>query len=120
MNSRTDNEALAWELIKTFCYDIEIQSEIYTYKEGASVLKTVTDSVTTMLSINQVLSEEGGMDINLITSIMDHAEPDYNFKDITSAREIIDAGIDDIVKNGTDSKIGLQMIEKRVRSFLEE
>ena len=30
MNSRTDNERLAWELIKTFCYDIEIQSEIYT------------------------------------------------------------------------------------------
>ena len=120
MNSRTDNEGLAWELIKTFCYDIEIQSEIYTYKEGASVLKTVTDSMTTMLSINQVLSEEGGMDINLITSIMDHAEPDYNFKDITLVKEMIDAGIDDIVKNGTDSKIGLQMIEKRVRSFLNE
>lgn len=120
MNSRTDNEELAWDLIKTFCYDIEIQSEIYTYKEGASVLKTVTDSMTTMLSINQVLSEEGGMDINLITSIMDHAEPDYNFKDTTSAREMIGAGIDDIVKNGTDSKIGLQMTEKRVRSFLNE
>ena len=120
MNSRTDNEGLAWELIKTFCYDIEIQSEIYTYKEGASVLKTVTDSMTTMLSINQVLSEEGGMDINLITSIMDHAEPDYNFKDTTSVEEMIDAGIDDIIENETDSKIGLQMIEKRVRSFLNE
>lgn len=120
MNSRTDKEGLAWELIKTFCYDIEIQSEIYTYKEGASVLKTVTDSMTTMLSINQVLSEEGGMDMNLITSIMDHAEPDYNFRDITSVKEMIDVGIDDIVQNGTDSKIGLQMIEKRVRSFLDE
>ncbi len=120
MNSRTNNEGLAWELIKTFCYDAEIQSEIYTYKEGASVLKTVTDSMTTMLSINQVLSEEGGMDINLIIFIMDHAEPDYNFKDITSVREMIDAGIDDIVNNGTDSKIGLQMTEKKVRSFLKE
>lgn len=120
MNSRTDNERLAWELIKTFCYDIEIQSEIYTYKEGASVLKTVTDSMTTMLSINQVLSEEGGMDINLITSIMDHAEPDYNFRDTASVKEMIDAGIDDIVKNRTDSRIGLQMIEKQVRSFLAE
>ncbi len=120
MNSRTNKEELAWELIKTFCYDIEIQSEIYTYKEGASVLKTVTDSVTTMLSINQVLSEEGGMDIKLITSIMDHAEPDYNFKDTTAVKEMIDAGIDDIVKNGTDSRIGLQMIEKRVRSFLNK
>lgn len=59
MNSRTNEEELAWELIKTFCYDVEIQSEIYTYKEGASVLKTVTDSMTTMLSIDQVLSEEG-------------------------------------------------------------
>lgn len=120
MNSRTDKEELAWELIKTFCYDIEIQSEIYTYKEGASVLKTVTDSMTTMLSINQVLSEEGGMDINLITSIMDNAEPDYNFKDITTVKEMIDSGIDDIVENGTDSKIGLQMTEKRVRSFLNK
>lgn len=120
MNSRTDNDGLAWELIKTFCYDIEIQSEIYTYKEGASVLRMVTDSMTTMLSINQVLSEEGGMDINLITSIMDRARPDYNFRDTTSVKEMIGAGIDDIVKNGTDSRIGLQMIEKRVRSFLNE
>ena len=84
------------------------------------MLKTVTDSMTTMLSINQVLSEEGGIDINLITSIMDHAEPDYNFKDTTSVKEIIDAGMDDIVKNRMDAKIGLQMIEKQVRSFLAE
>lgn len=83
-------------------------------------MKTVTDSMTTMLSINQVLSEEGGMDINLITSIMDRAGPDYNFKDTTSVKEMIGDGIDDIVENGTDSKIGLQMIEKRVRSFLNE
>ena len=60
------------------------------------------------------------MDINLITSIMDHAEPDYNFKDTTTVKEMIDAGIDDIVKNGMDSKIGLQMTEKRVRSFLNK
>ena len=72
------------------------------------------------LGTEQGIGEEGGMDINLITSIMDHAEPDYNFKDTTSAREMIGAGIDDIVKNGTDSKIGLQMTEKRVRSFLNE
>ncbi len=83
-------------------------------------MKAVTDSVTTMLSIDQVLSEEGGMDIDLITSIMENAEPDYNFKDTTTVKEMIGAGIDDIVKNGTDSKIGLQMIEKRVRSFLNE
>jgi hypothetical protein len=51
---------------------------------------------------------------------MDHAEPDYNFKDTTSVEEMIDAGIDDIIENETDSKIGLQMIEKRVRSFLNE
>ena len=60
------------------------------------------------------------MDINLITSIMDHAEPNYNFKDFMAVEEIIDAGIDDIVKNGTDSKIGLQMTEKQIRSFLNE
>ncbi len=120
MNSRATNEALAWELIKTFCYDIEIQSEIYTYKQGASVLKTVTDSMTTMLSINQDLSEEGGMDIDLITYIMDRAEPDYNFREIASVKEIIDVGIDDIVKSGMNSKIGLQKIEKRVRRFLNQ
>ena len=51
---------------------------------------------------------------------MDHAEPDYNFKDTTSVKEIIDAGMDDIVKNRMDAKIGLQMIEKQVRSFLAE
>ncbi len=117
MNSRTNNEKMAWELMKTFCYDIEIQSEIYTYKEGASVLKTVTDSVTTMLSIDQVLSEEGRMDINLITSIMEDADPDYNFRDIASVKGIIDEGIENIINSGMDSKIGLQTIEKRVRSF---
>ena len=120
MNSRATNEALAWELIKTFCYDIEIQSEIYTYKQGASVLKTVTDSMTTMLSINQDLSEEGGMEIDLITYIMDRAEPDSNFREIASVKEIIDVGIDDIVKSGMNSKIGLQKIEKRVRRFLNQ
>ena len=90
---------------------------IYTYKEGASVLKTVTDSVTTMLSIDQVLSEEGRMDINLITSIMEDADPDYNFRDIASVKGIIDEGIENIINSGMDSKIGLQTIEKRVRSF---
>lgn len=44
MNQNSRNKHLAWELIKVLSYNTKIQSEIFDYSEGVSVLKEVTES----------------------------------------------------------------------------
>ena len=44
MNRNKKNAKYAWEFMKILTYDKAIQFEIFKYSEGASVLKSVTDS----------------------------------------------------------------------------
>lgn len=48
MNKKSRNKDAAWDLIKTLTYNTKIQSEIFDYSEGVSVLKEVTESEQTL------------------------------------------------------------------------
>lgn len=118
MNSRTKNAKLSWKLMKSFCYDEDIQLEVYKYREGGAVLRGILEKKNALLIMNQVLSKDDTMNIRIIHEIMSNAYADYNFSGANEAKDIITSGIDDIVNNKKNPAISLKNLQREVNQFL--
>lgn len=118
MNIRTHNEKLAWELLKTFCHDEDIQTLIYKYRGGGAVLKSILDTDGELLIENQVLPENSGIKTEMIRYIMESGLPDYNFSDFIEARKMMDEGIYDIVENDKNPQIALKQLQREINKYL--
>lgn len=118
MNSRTRNKKLSWELMKTFCYDKNIQSLIYKYRGGGAVLKSILNNDEEILIENQVLPESSDIKLEMIRYIMESGVPDYNFADFKEAKKMMDEGIEDIVENDKNPQIALKQLQREINKFL--
>ena len=80
IGAHTKYEKLAWEFLKLLTYDEEIQTDIFRYSQGASVLKAVTESSEAEVIVQQDM-EEGDKVIsgNLLGRVIEegHIEPQF-------------------------------------------
>lgn len=120
MNSRTSHEKYAWELMKTFCYDREIQAEIYKYRGGGSVIREILEKQNEFLIVNQALPKDNSMNIGMIHTIMKSAISDYNFSNIQEVKDMVTKGIKDIVDNDRSSPIALKNLQREINQYLKK
>ena len=66
MNENTGNTEYAWKLIKILTGDSQIQSEIFDYSEGVSVLKNITRSENTLRQLMESSGEGGTMNLRVL------------------------------------------------------
>lgn len=118
MNSRTKKKEIAWELMKTFCYDSDIQLEVYKYRGGGSVLKEVLNQNQALLNENQALPKNSSLNIRIIHSIMEAGVPAYNFSNFDDSRKLISNGITEIIDNNENPPIALKNLQREVNQSL--
>lgn len=118
MNSRTKKKEIAWELMKTFCYDSDIQLEVYKYRGGGSVLKEVLNQNQALLNENQALPKNSSLNIRIIQSIMEAGVPAYNFSNFDDSRKLISNGITEIIDNNENPPIALKNLQREVNQSL--
>lgn len=114
INSRTKKKQLAWELMKTFCYDKEIQNEIYKYRAGGAALSSILKEQQALLIENQELPKNGSINVRIINSIMENAIEDYNFKDVSSVLNMLNQGITEIIQNDKNPEISLKQLQREI------
>lgn len=114
INSRTKKKQLSWKLIKTFCYDKEIQSDIYKYRAGGAALNSILNEQQVLLIENQELPKDGSINVRIINSIMENAIEEYNFKDATTAMNMLNQGIDEIIQNDKNPEISLKQLQREI------
>lgn len=107
LNNNTHNEKYAWEFMKLLSYDEEIQSQIFTYSEGASPLKSVTNSP----EIINMLEKEESIQMSLLNSAMEDAAVMPSFRNYNNAIREIDSAINEILEG--DSNISMSLIKKQ-------
>lgn len=120
MNSRTHNKKLAFELMKMFCYDKDIQFEVYKYRGGGSVLKSIINENQALLIENQALPKNSSLNVGIIHSIMEEGIKDYNFRDVNEAKKIISEDINSIIENDENSLIALKHLQRKVNQYLNK
>lgn len=97
MNRKTRHPEYAWEFIKTLTFDPEIQAEIFSYSEGVSVLREVTESAQTL---NQLLKCAGNsrMNIEILTEVVEQAVVSPRFRDADRAIAEVDKAVEAIIE----------------------
>lgn len=103
MSEKTANKKIAWEFMKMLTLDREIQSEIFTYSAGISVLPSVTQSEETM----KLIAADTGTEFNpeILESAMEKTVIRPRFRGYDNASEEVGIAVRSIL----DSKSNIQM-----------
>lgn len=121
ISAHTKHEQLAWEFLKLLTYDEKIQTEIFRSSQGASVLKTVTESKE-MESIVQEDMEESDTVISgsLLGRIIEEGRTEPQFKRYEQALALADSEIGQILENDETIDSSLKILQRTVNSYLQQ
>lgn len=121
ISANTKEEKLAWEFLKLLTYDEQIQTEIFQYSQGASVLKAVTQS-REMENIVQEDMEEGDTVIsgNLLGRVIEEGHIEPQFKRYEQAIALADSEINNILENDKSIDSSLKILQRTINSYLQQ
>lgn len=121
ISANTRKEELAWEFLKLLTYDEAIQTEIFQYSQGASVLKAVTQS-REMENIVQEDMEEGDTVIsgNLLGRVIEEGYIKPQFRLYEQALALADSEINNILENEKTIDSSLKILQRTINSYLQQ
>ena len=119
MNQKSKNQQAAFEFMKLLTADEEIQSEIFTYSEGVSVLKKVTESEQTLA---RLLEDSGSSDFRLATlsSAVENAVVYPGFDDYEEMIKEVDTAVSEILENDENIGTGQIIWNRKLNALLKE
>lgn len=121
ISANTRKEELAWEFLKLLTYDEEIQTQIFSHSQGASVLRAVTRSAE-MESIVQAEMEEGETVISgkLLGKVIEEGYTAPQFKKYEQALALSDSEIGEILENDKTIDSNMKILQRTINSYLQQ
>ena len=110
MNANTRNTEYAWDFMKVLTCNTQIQSEIFEYSEGVSVLKEVTESDKTLQSL--MGSSENNLNLQILSDAVENAVIAPRFRNYDEAIAEVNRAVHSIIEENTNISMG-QIIWKR-------
>lgn len=120
MNRNTVKEKYAWEFMKLLTTDPRIQSEIFDYSEGVSVIRAVTESDETKIVLRRDSGDNVTMSTAVLSGVLDTAVIPPAFRGYDTALEQVNAAIDSILEG--DKNINMELIVKNreINRYLQD
>ncbi len=120
ISKRSTNRTLAWEFLKLLTSDTDIQTDIFRYSQGASVLKSVTDSSEMEMILSRDM-EKGDTVISgeLLSSVIEHGHVEPQFEKFTQAMTIANSGVDGILSSEELVDTQLKILQREVEATLK-
>jgi multiple sugar transport system substrate-binding protein len=119
ISSRTSHENEAWDFIKALTYDTEIQSEIFDYSEGVSVLKSVTESDEVLAQLLKS-SGESGMNLSILSEAVEHAVVSPRFREYDEAVEYVDKAVTEILSSTSNMRMEQIIWNRTIDKYLQD
>jgi multiple sugar transport system substrate-binding protein len=120
VSSRTKQEALAWEFLKTLCYDEETQTQLLTDSQGMPVLRSVARSPV----LHQLLGDDTpgseSIDVDVIRQVMEDAVEIPNFKQYSAAMDLANTEITGMLNGDLSLDTGLLKLQREVNNLLKQ
>lgn len=119
MNEKTKNADDAWEFMKILTCDAQIQSEIFRYSEGVSVLRSVTESDETLQQLIDNSEGVENLNVRILSDAVEHAVVGPKFRNLEGAKAEVDKAVDAIT--GANISISMEQIiwNREVNQYLE-
>lgn len=115
MNKNSNNKRKAWELIKILSYNTQIQSEIFDYSEGVSVLKKVTESDEAL----QRIMEGNSINQAILSAAVENAVVVPRFRNYDEAMTEVDKAVNAILQGNYNISMGQIIWNRKVNRYLK-
>ena len=121
ISDRTRHETLAWEFLKKLTCDADIQMNIMKYSQGASVLKSVTnsDEAETIL-LSGMGNSESMIDVQLLNDVIENGITTPKFTKYQQALSLADNEISKIFDENKDIDSTLKKAQRTINNYLRE
>lgn len=121
ISANTRKEELAWEFLKLLTYDEEIQTQIFSHSQGASVLQAVTESEE-MEKIVQSQMEENETVISgrLLGKVIEEGYTAPQFKKYEQALALSDSEVGEILENDKTIESSMKILQRTIQSYLQQ
>lgn len=121
ISANTRKEELAWEFLKLLTYDEEIQTQIFSDSQGASVLQAVTESEE-MEKIVQAQMEENETVISgrLLGQVIEEGYTAPQFKKYEQALALADSEVGEILENDKTIESNMKILQRTIQSYLQQ
>ena len=117
MSENTTQEEMAWEFMKLLTTDPQIQSEIFEYSAGISVLPEVTRSEETRRRITQSTGSEFNLDI--LESAMEKSVSRNRFRGFDNAQEEVDLAVRSILDSNSNIQMEQIIWNRTINNYLK-
>lgn len=119
MNGDTKHVCPAWEFMKLLTSDPKIQSEIFDYSEGVSVLKEVTGSDQTLLRLMESSGDNQSMNLQILSDAVEHAVIAPRFRNYDGAVAEVNKAVRWILDGNINISMGQIIGSRTVNQYLE-
>lgn len=118
MNGKTDREEYAWELMKLLTSNTQIQSEIFDYSEGVSVLKAVTESDQTLQSLIESSGDTNSLNLPILSEAVENAVVAPRFRNYDQAMSEVDKAVNDILSGSSNFSMEQIIWNRNINKYL--
>jgi multiple sugar transport system substrate-binding protein len=117
MSENTTQKEMAWEFMKLLTTDPQIQSEIFEYSAGISVLPEVTQSEETRRRIRQSTGAEFNLDI--LESAMEKSVTRTRFRGFDNAQEEVGLAVRSILESNSNIQMEQIIWNRTINNYLK-
>ena len=120
MNENTTNAQYAWDLMKILTCDTQIQSEIFDYSEGVSVLKEVTESDETLQRLMESSGDGNNLNLQILSDAVESAVVTVNFRNYNEAVAEVDKAVNAIIEGSSNIRMEQIIWNRAINKYLKD
>ncbi len=120
MNEHTSHEEYAWDFMKTLTCDVGIQSEIFDYSEGVSVLKEVTESEETLKLLMESSGSGNSLNLQILSDAVENAVVTVRFRNYSEAMTKADEAVNAILEGNSNIRMAQIVWNRAINQYLKE
>lgn len=120
MNESSRNVQYAWDFMKIMTYDTQIQSEIFDYSEGMSVLKEVTESDQALQRLIESSGDVNSLNQIILSEAVENAVVAPRFRNYAQAVSEVDKAVNDILEGNSNFSMEQIIWNRSINRYLAD
>ena len=119
MSKESTKKQLAWEFLKTLCYDVTTQENLFKYSQGVSVLKEVSTSKTVTKYIKEDAPRDSSYNLDFFDRMMEKTITIKKFDGYDQLYSMADSEIRRVIDTDEDIEQAMQQLDEKLNVLLE-
>ena len=120
ISARSHEQRLAWELLKTICYDPAVQELMLTKTQGLPARRDVVESPQAQALFNEATPGSEEMNLKTVSEVMDDSITPSKFARCLEALHLADNKLQHIIREKDSLSSALSQVQKEINAYLQQ